>query len=252
VKYTIPIAVLVTAAFLLAVGALPSLPGAAAQQAGQDQEQPQGGDMGGFQFADHGIHGTITTVAGNTVTVKTDQGESWSVATGPNTRFRKQRDEIKIADLHAGDEIAAVGDKDSKTKTVGAVFVIVIDREQEQKMRADFGKTWTAGVVESIDGTNIVIKRPDDVTQTIAVDENTSFRRRRGEAITLPDIKVGENLSARGALQNGSFLATLVNVGGPAARAFGTANGRQSFSAHPDHTNTQANTTPASGATQPN
>lgn len=208
-------AFLMAASLLLPAYALAAPAARAIQEppgAGQDQDQPGGGGMGGFQFADHGIHGTITAVAGNTITVKTDQGETYSVATGPNTRFRKQRDEIKVSDLHSGDEIAAVGDKDPKARTVGAVFVIVIDREQEQKMRADFGKTWTAGIVQSIDGTNIVIKRPDNVTQTVAVDENTSFRRRR-EDITLPDIKVGDNLTARGALQNGSFLATMVNIG---------------------------------------
>ena len=178
----------------------------------QEQDQQEGGGMGSFQ--DHSVRGDITTISGDTITVKTEQGEAYTVATGPNTRFRKQRDLIKISDLHAGDMIAAIGDKDPKAKTVGAVFVMVIDKEQYQKARADFGKTWTAGVVQSIDGTNIVIKRPDNTTQTIAVDENTSFRKRR-EDITLPDIKVGDNVTARGALQSGSFLATDLSVGGP-------------------------------------
>jgi hypothetical protein len=119
--------------------------------------------------------------------------------------------------------IAAVGDKDPKAKTVGAVFVMVIDREQYEKARADFGKTWTAGAVQSIDGTNIVIKRPDNIIQTISVDENTSFRKHR-EDITLPDIKVGDNVTARGALQKGTFLATIVSVGGP--RGFGEGSHR--------------------------
>ncbi len=136
----------------------------AAQQQGsspkQYQDQQEGGGMGSFQ--DHSVRGDITTISGDTITVKTEQGEAYTVATGPNTRFRKQRDLIKITDLHAGDMIAAIGDKDSKAKTVGAVFVMVIDKEQYQKARADFGKTWTAGVVQSIDGTNIVIKRPDN------------------------------------------------------------------------------------------
>ena len=178
---------------------------------GQYQDQP-GGGMGEFQ--DHSVRGDITAISGSTLTVKTEEGEVYTVATSANTRFRKQRDQIKITDLHTGDMIAAIGDKDPKAKTVGAIFVMVIDKEQYQKMRADFGKTWTAGVVQSIDGTNIVIKRPDNVMQTIAVDENTSFRKHR-EDITLPEIKVGDNVSARGALQNGSFLATELNVGGP-------------------------------------
>jgi len=183
--------------------------------------------MGGFDFEQHSVRGDITAIAGSTITVKTDEGDTYSVATGPNTRFRKQQDLIKVTDLHVGDMIAAVGDKDPKAKTVGAMFVVVIDKEMYAKARADFGKTWTTGVVRSIDGTNIVIKRPDNVTQTVAVDENTSFRRRR-EDITLADIKPGDNITARGALQNGSFLATMVNLGGP--RGFGGGAGDRSRS----------------------
>lgn len=163
---------------------------------------------------EHSVRGDITAISGDTITVKTDDDQVYSIATGSNTRFRKERDLIKISDLHVGDMVAAIGDKDPKAKTLGAVFVVVIDREQYAKIRADFGKTWTTGVVQSINGTNIVIKRPDKVTQTIAVDENTSFRRHR-EDITLPDIKVGDNVTARGALQNRSFLATVVSVGRP-------------------------------------
>ena len=174
---------------------------------------------------DHSVRGDITTIAGDTITVKTEQGEVYTIATGPNTRFRKQRDQIKITDLHIGDMIAAIGDKDPKAKTVGAVFVMVLDKEQYQKMRADFGKTWTTGVVQSIDGTNIIVKRPDNITQTISVDENTSFRKHR-EDITLPDIKVGDNVNARGALQKGNFVATELNVGGPGG--FGGGAGRRS------------------------
>jgi hypothetical protein len=216
---------LLAAAFLL-----PQLP---AQDTNLIAPPPQPGTMGRYQdqqggmgsFQDHSVRGDITAISGNTITVKTDDGPVYTVATSPNTRFRKQRDLIKISDLHVGDMIAAIGDKDPKAKTVGAVFVMVIDKEQYEKARADFGKTWTAGVVQSIDGTNIVVKRPDNVTQTIAVDENTSFRKHR-EDITLPDIKVGDNVTARGALQNGAFLATELNVGGPG----GFGGGRRSAS----------------------
>lgn len=177
----------------------------------QDAAQEPDGGMSPSQVMEHTVRGIITAISGSTITLKTEEGEVYAVATGPNTRFRKPPDPAKISDLHTGDMIMAFGDKDAKAKTVGAMFVVIIDKQQEEKMRADFGKTWTTGVVQSIDGTNIVIKRPDNVTQTIAVDENTSFRHRRDD-ITLPDIKAGDNVTARGALQNGVFLATLINM----------------------------------------
>jgi hypothetical protein len=174
------------------------------------QPAMQAGGMADIQA--HSVRGDVTAITGNTITVKTEEGQVYTIQTGPNTRFRKQRDPIQIGEVHTGDMIAAVGDKDVKARTMGAAFVMVIDKARYEQMRAGFGKTWTAGVVQSIEGTNIMIKRADGQTQTIAVDENTSFRRRR-EDITLPDIKAGETIGARGALHNGAFLATLVNVG---------------------------------------
>ena len=168
----------------------------------------------GAAFNEHSVRGTVTAVSGDNITVKTETGDIYKVETGPNTRFRKQRDLIKISDIHVGDMIGAAGDKDEKAKTLGAMFVMLIDKEQYEKARADFGKTWTAGTIQSIDETKITVKRPDNVVQTIVVDENTSFRKRR-DSITLADIKVGDNVTARGAVQNGNFLATVLNVGGP-------------------------------------
>jgi hypothetical protein len=207
---------------------------APAQPAQQDQ---QGGWSSG-DFEQHSVRGNITVISGKSITVKTDEGETYTIATGPNTRIRKQRDEVKLTDLHVGDMIAAVGDKDPKAKTVGAMFVVLIDKEQYAKARADFGKTWTTGVVQSIDGTSIVIKRPDNVTQTIAVDENTGFRRHR-EDITLADIKPGDHVGARGALQNGAFLATEVSIGGGAP-------GNRDFAGH------RSDSSPHAGPPPPN
>lgn len=174
------------------------------------QNQQYGRDMADIQA--HSIRGDVTAVSGNNLMVKTEEGQVYTVETGPNTHFRKQRDEIQIGAIHAGDMIAAIGDKDTKAHTLGAAFVMVIDKARYEQMRADYGKTWTAGVVQSINGTNITIKRPDNTTQTIAVDENTSFRKHQ-EDIILPDIKPGDNLTARGVLHGEAFLATLVTVG---------------------------------------
>lgn len=209
----------------------------AVAQDGPGQDGPGGPPPGGFggqggpgggqgmmqAFAEHGVQGTVTAISGSNITVKTDEGATWVIETGPNTRLRKQRDQIKLTDIHTGDMVGAFGDKDDKAKTVGALAVMVIDKEQYEKAKADFGKTWTAGVVQSIVETKITVKRPDNVVQTIVVDENTSFRKRRDD-ITLADIKVGDNVQARGALQGTDFLAKTLNVGGP-----GGPGGRRGF-----------------------
>jgi hypothetical protein len=168
-----------------------------------------------------GTMGKVTAITGNELTIKDDQGQVFKVETGPNSRIRKNREEAKITDIHIGDTIVAGGNVDDQAKTIGAMFVSVLTPEQAaeaEKRRAEFGKTWTAGRITAIKDLTVTIERPDKVTQTVTVDENTTFKKgARGEAadITFPDINVGQMLRADGALKDGSFLATNLVVSEP-------------------------------------
>jgi hypothetical protein len=79
----------------------------------------------------------------------------------------------------------------------------------------DLGKKFVLGEVTKIDGTKITINRPDKVEQTIEVDDDTSFRNSRRESVTLADVKVGDHVGARGKLQDGTFVASVLTVGLP-------------------------------------
>jgi hypothetical protein len=200
------------------------------------------GGGGMFMMGGNSAHGVITALSGNNITIKDEQGQVYTVETGPNTHFRKDREESKIADIHVGDTILAAGNLDEQAKTVGAVFVVVLTPEQAarmEQMRAEFGKTWTAGKVTAIKDLTVTLRRPDKVSQTIAVDENTTFRkggRGSAEDITFPDIKVGDRITARGALQNGSFLATSIAVMPPRQPGQGRfGEGRQGPGAPPQN-----------------
>lgn len=173
---------------------------------------------GGMMMMGNNAHGKVTAITGSELTIKDEQGQVYKVETGPNTHIRKDREQAKITDIHVGDTIVAGGNLDDQAKTVGAMFVMVLTPEQAaqaEKMRADFGKTWTAGKITAIRELTLTVERPDKVTQTIAVDENTTFHKgARGNAtdITFPDIRVGDMVNARGALQGGNFLATNLTV----------------------------------------
>ena len=180
---------------------------ASAQEGGPPREG--GGPFGGGQ----GVRGTVTDLSGSEATIKTDEGDTFKVVTGANTRIMKDRQPAKMTDVHPGDMLFVGGQVDAQAKTVGAAFVAIIDAEQVKKMRADLGKTWVAGKITAINETNITIHRVDNVDQTISVDENTSFRKRR-ESITMADIKVGDQITARGQLKDGVFVAAELGVGG--------------------------------------
>ncbi len=178
-----------------------------------------------------GIGGTVTEVASDHYTVKTLTGETYTIHYSANTRVLKQPSqrpapgamrvppqEIKPADIRVGDVVMAMGEVDSATKSMGAMSVVKLDPERAREMRemqANFGKTWLMGRVIAVNDTKVTLQSPvDDSEHTFVADENTSFRRRR-EPITLADIQVGANVRVDGAVKEGVFVATSVNVMGP-------------------------------------
>jgi len=229
-------------------GALILLAGIPGMVRAQDQGfggQDQGGGQGRTAFAGgQMVRGTVTAVAADRVTVKTEQGEVYQVAVSANTRVMKDRQPVKLADIKAGDGVGAMGVMDAPTKTIHAVFVAVMDAEQVQKAREGLGKVYITGKVTAVDmdALKITVLRPDGVSQVIGVDEGTSFRRGgRGmasmvngsgpveapgpnaaapnaadESITLADVKVGDRVMGRGALKNGVFVPTELGVVDPA------------------------------------
>ncbi len=213
------------------------------------QEDAGQGERMGLPAGSQMVRGTVTASSGDTLTVKSETGDVYKVAVTANTRVMKARQAIKLTEVKAGDGLGAMGVLDVPTKTLHAVFVTVIDAEQVRKAKEDLGKTYIAGQVTAMDEVKLTIKRIDGVSQTIAVDEGTSFRKggrgnggmmgggegagadggRRssgpggagqagagqgqgGESITLADVKVGDSIVARGAVKAGVFTPTEFRV----------------------------------------
>jgi hypothetical protein len=191
-----------------------------------------------------GVLGTVTEVAADHYTVKTDAGLTYTIHYSVNTRILRQQpgtggpgggqrgegggnppQPIKPTDIKVGDAITAMGEMDANARSVGAVAVIQLDPErakQLREMQANYGKTWMAGKVTAIDGVKVTLMGViDNASHSFVADENTTFRKRR-DPITLGDIQVGDTVRVEGALKDGTFLATTVNamgqppVGGPA------------------------------------
>ena len=209
-------------------------------------QQGQDDDGGAVAMGSQGrmVRGTITATAADHLTLKTEAGDIFQIIVTTNTRLMKDRQPVKISDLHAGDGAGAMGVIDAPTKTVHAVAVMVVDAAQVKKLREDMGKTYISGKVASIDDLELTIKRQDGVTQKIAVDEGTSFKKGSrgagammrgdgtgsigsgagpgagapgtpnggGESITLADVKVGDMVIGPGALKSGVFVPTQLTV----------------------------------------
>jgi hypothetical protein len=198
--------------------ALVAASGLMAAFAGTPQARAQdGGDQGWAQFSRENtlratvISGAATGKNDGSLVVKTDSGQPWKVLYGVNTRLMKGRDAIRASDIQTGDMIFAAGNVDAKKKTIGAAILIDIPSEEVRKAREGLGKTWTAGKITSIAGTRIQVQRLDGAEQSIAVDENTSFREKH-DSVTLADLRSGEGFRAEGHVTNGTFTATTFTV----------------------------------------
>jgi hypothetical protein len=180
-------------------------------------QQPEGDDQGWAQFSrDSTVRGTVMSATpkgknDGTLTLKTDSGQQWQVLYGVNTRMMRDRDVVRPSEIQTGDMVFAAGNLDDKKKTVGAAILIDVPAEVVRKAREGLGKTWSAGKITSIAGTRIQVHRLDGVEQSIAVDENTSFRQRR-DAVTLTDLHPGQGFRAEGRVMNGIFTATTLTV----------------------------------------
>ncbi len=211
------------------------------------QAGPDGGGNSPFAGGQM-VRGTVTAATPDHLTVKAENGDLYQVTVTDNTRIMKARQPVKLADIKPGDGIGAAGNVDAGSKTVHAAVVMVVDAEQLRRAQENLGKTYITGRVKAIDDLKLTIARPDGVTQTIAVDEGTSFRRggrgmgllmggaamggpppdgagrpgnarapqsgqdTGGESITLADIKVGDSVVGQGSVKNGVFVPAQLGV----------------------------------------
>ncbi len=206
---------------LMACLALPVL----AQEGGDQSAPPPGGPGGSMRMGrGRGVAGTITEVKPDGFVLKSLDGKTVTVKTTDQTQFRNGRDPAKQSDFKVGDAVAVMGSPEGDN--AWTANMVVNRTAMEAQMRAALGKEFIAGEVKAIDGTKLTILRPDNETQTIEVDENTSFRKQR-ESITLADIKVGDHVMGRGQLKEGVFVPSVLNVGMPGGMGMGMGGGRR-------------------------
>lgn len=203
-----------------------------------------------------GLMGTVTAIAADQYTIKTDTGAEYAVHFSNDTRIFKMPpsarreggqdtgagqgnggggqggwqgrsmggnppQQLKPTDIKVGDVIQVRGQVDEAAKSVPAMAIVQLDPDrvaQIREMNANFGKTWLMGKVTAVDGVTVTLTGSlDNAPHSFVADENTTFRQRR-DPITLADIHVGDVLRADGAVKDGVFTATMVNsMGAPPA-----------------------------------
>jgi len=170
----------------------------------------QGRGPGAGQPRMPGIGGTISAIDGQTITLKSFQGETAKVRISGSTEFRRGQQPMKFSELKVGDTIFVMGERKD-----GVWMARVVRQPDMTAIRQMLGKRFIMGEIKKIDETRLTILRPDSETQIIEVDENTSFRNQQRESITLADFKVGDQVFGRGELKKGTFVPRVLNLGNP-------------------------------------
>lgn len=220
----------------VAVASAMLLGAAAGQEPAQTSPpaRPQGEGAGprrGQRMMMRGTAGTITSIEGDTIKLKTLDGKEATAKIGDKTRFRKDQKDAAAADFKVGDTIFVRGEQSPDGSWAAQNVISRSDISAQlagggrgaggggpRMMFAEgLGKQFIAGQVKEINGTKLTIERPDNQVQTIEVDENTSFRMigapAGGESVTLADIKPGYSVMGRGALnKDGVFVPAVLNI----------------------------------------
>jgi hypothetical protein len=155
--------------------------------------------------------GKITAISKGSMEVSKPDGTTVSVKTTDKTEYRKDRQSAKLADFKVGDMVFVRG-KENADHSVTAQIIGGRTGGAPGAGRGfgggpgfELGKDYVLGEVKSVDAPKLTVLRPDNVTQTLELNEDTSLHRGR-ESITMADIQAGDHVMVRGAVQNDVFV----------------------------------------------
>jgi hypothetical protein len=168
------------------------------------------------------VAGKITAIQSGTIQIETPDGGSVSVKITDKTEYRKDRQPAKLVDFKVGDLVFVRGEEGADHSVTAQVIGARTGGGPEGGGRGpgggggfgEMGKDFIVGEVKSIDAPKLTVLRPDKVTQTLELNEETSLRKGR-ESITMADIQPGDHVVVRGAVQNNTFMPKNVMVLSP-------------------------------------
>jgi hypothetical protein len=168
--------------------------------------------------------GTITSISGDTLTLKTDSGESHEVQVPASAALKRispgQKDlntaeTIQLGDLATGDRVLVKLDPNATGATPQAIQIIAVKHtdiaQKQQQELADWQHNGVGGLVKSVDaGAGSVVLMsgagPAAKTVTVHIEKNTVVKRYAPNSIRFADakpapldaVKPGDQLRARG------------------------------------------------------
>src|SRR4051812_30908304 len=134
-----------------------------------------------------GTFGAITEIKGDTLTLQGRDGKTETVKVSDATKYRREGQDAKFADLKVGDRVMVAGEQKDG---VWIAQLVASGRPgggnghgggRALMNPEDMGKKFIAGEITKIDETKLTVHRIDGQDQVIEVDETTSFRNNKRE-----------------------------------------------------------------------
>jgi uncharacterized protein DUF5666 len=196
----------------------PQAPGSGRQGDGSQERGPRGPREG----RGRPVFGKISAIGPDSIEVTEPDGNKVTLQLTSSTEFRKDRQPAKLTDFKVGDPVAIRTDQaDSKGTTALMVATGQFGRGNGREegpgvvfsggVFGPLGKDFVIGEVKAVEPPRLTVLRPDRVSQTLELNEETSLRRGR-ESVTMADIHVGDHVVARGAVENRVFVPKNLNV----------------------------------------
>jgi hypothetical protein len=147
------------------------------------------------------VTGTVTTVSGDSFTLKSRDGTTWTIDVNGSTTYTLGSKTGAKGDVKAGAEVFVEGTQASSGNTLTAAAVHV------QLPRV-------AGQVTAKSGNTLTVKRLDGTTVKVNVSGSTTYQVRGATSPSLSDVKVGDFIVAEGTKNSdGSIQASSVFAG---------------------------------------
>lgn len=169
------------------------------------------------------VFGKIAAISDDLLEVAQPDGTRVSLKLTAATEFRKDRQPAKAADFKVGDPVVV---RTNQPDGTGDTAVMIASGQFMMRagpggqgsggrgMFGTLGKDFVLGEVKAVDPPKLTVQRPDNVTQTLELNENTSLQRGR-DSITMAEIQAGDHVMARGAVENGVFVPKTLRVIAP-------------------------------------
>ncbi len=178
-----------------------------------------------------GLFGKLTAVHDQSVEITQTTGATVTVKIGGSTQFRKDGEAAKLSDFKVGDVVSVRGEENSDhtwTAEVLGARAGGFGGGQGSGGRGGpggsagggmrpagvLGQDYIFGEVKLVDAPKLTILRPDNVSQTVELNEETSLRKGR-DSVTMADIQPGDHIMVRGGMVNNVFQPKSVMVIGP-------------------------------------